>query len=96
MSVYTIETDQKLLDFATKHRMPGFYFDVNGLYCLNLGHYLLTVFVNDVSGGAIEVAVDEVSSEGVYDMNIEWITPSNEEDLIATIHSLVAQYGRKQ
>lgn len=96
MGVYTIETDQKLLDFATKHRMPGFYFDANGLYCLNLGHYLLTVFVNDASDGAIEVAVDEVSSEGVYDMNVEWVTPFNEEDLVETIHRLVAQYGRRE
>ena len=39
-------------------------------------------------------AIDEISSEGVYDMNIEWITPSSEEELVTTIHDLAAKYGR--
>ena len=94
--VVEIETSARLLDFAAKHRMPGFYFDANGLYCLNLGRYLLTVFENDLHGGELEVSIDEISSEGVYDMNIEWITPSSEEELVTTIHDLAAKYGRRR
>lgn len=92
-TIVLTKTDKRLITFAERHKMPGFYFDANGLYCLCLGQYLLTVFVNDMTGD-IEVAVDSISSAGMYDMNVEWETPANEQELLDTICGFVRKYGK--
>lgn len=33
-------------EFAEKYPLPGFYMDIRGAYCLNLGKNLLSVFTN--------------------------------------------------
>lgn len=93
-AIFQVKTDERLVAFAERHRMPGFYFDTNGMYCLCLGRYLLTVFVNDMTGN-VEVAVDSISSEGMYDMNVEWETPANEQELYDTVCRFVSKYGGK-
>lgn len=39
------------LEFARKYPLPGFYIDVRGEYCLNLGRYLISIFNNKGDGG---------------------------------------------
>lgn len=87
-------TTTNIAEFAQKYRMPGFYMDVCGMYCLCLGRYLISAF-NNTDGGALEVCVDELSQSGVFEDNLEWETPNDEYDVVATIRRFLAKYGRK-
>lgn len=82
-------------EFAEKHLLPGWYIDVCGMYCLNLGRYLITVFQNDI-GGVLEVCVDELSERGAYEGNREWETPETEKDVAETALRFAKQYAPKE
>ena len=30
-AIFRVKTDERLVTFAERHRMPGFYFDTNGM-----------------------------------------------------------------
>lgn len=81
-------TTTNIAEFAQKYRMPGFYMDDCGMYCLCLGRYLISAF-NDTDGGVLEVCVDELSQSGAFEDNLEWETPNDEYDVAATILSRV-------
>lgn len=78
-------------EFAEKHRQAGWYIDVCGMYCLNLGRHLITVFQNDMDD-ALEVCVDEMSVRGMYEDNREWETPESEDELMATVNRFAREY----
>ena len=78
--------------FAEMHRQPGWYIDVCGMYCLNLGRHLIAVFQNDMDG-ALEVCVNEMSVCGRYEDNQEWETPESEEELVATANHFACKYS---
>lgn len=77
-------------EFAKSYPLPGFYMDVRGAYCLNLGKNLLSVFTNDE--GSLDICVDTISSRGYFDENLEWEEPETEQEAIKTIQRLVRQY----
>lgn len=91
----SITTDVRLAKIAQKFCFSGFYFDVNGLYCVHFGRYLLSVFVNGDTD-TIDVAVDKLSEAGTFDMNVEWETPVDEQDLCDTICRFMVKYGRNK
>lgn len=93
--IINITTDARLAKIARKFCFPGFYFDVNGLYCIHFGRYLLSVFINNDTD-TIDVAVDELSEAGTFDMNVEWETPVDEQDLSDTVRRFMVKYGRNE
>lgn len=77
-------------EFAKRYPLPGFYIDVCGAYCLNLGKNLLSIFTNDE--GYLDICVDTISGCGYFDKNLEWETPETEREAIQTIQQFVMQY----
>ena len=77
--------------FAEKYPLPGFYMDIRGAYCLNLGKNLLSVFTNGDTE-ALDICVDTISCRGYFDENLVWETPESEQEAIQTIQRLVKQY----
>ena len=86
-------TNPKLQDFIDKHKWPGFYIDICGMYCLNLGKYLVSVFMN-TDTSELEVCVDAISNRGMYEENLEWESHNTEEELARTICRLVEKYSK--
>ena len=81
-------------EFAADVRLPGWYFDSRGCYCLNLGRYLICIFQND--DGALDITVDTLSPEGFYDCNLEWETPEDKNELIQLAGEFTLKYTRKK
>lgn len=77
-------------EFAKNYPLPGFYMDVRGAYCLNLGKNLLSVFTNEE--GSLDICVDTISVCGYFDENLEWETPETVQEVIQTIQRFVRQY----
>ncbi len=87
-------TNAKLEKFIKTHMFPGFYIDVCGMYCLCLGKYLISVFLNSDTN-ELDVCVDSLSKRGMYEDNLEWETPSTEDELAKTICRFVKKYSNK-
>lgn len=82
-------------EFAADVRLPGWYFDSSGCYCLNLGRFLICIFQNSFDG-ALEITVDTLSPEGFYDCNLEWETPEDKNELIQLAGAFTLKYARKK
>lgn len=78
-------------EFAKKYPLPGFYMDIRGAYCLNLGKNLLSVFTNGDTE-SLDICVDTISRRGYFDENLAWESPKTEQEAIQTIQRLIRQY----
>ena len=85
----------KLEKFVNSHTsiLYGFYMDVTGACCLNLGKYLISIFQN-TDTNSLDLRVDTLSQNGVFENDVEWITPDSEEIMAAEICRVIRQYSK--
>ena len=86
--------NMSVLEFARKYPLPGFYIDVRGEYCLNLGRNLISIFNNEENGG-LDICVDTISCDGFIDECLEWETPKTEKELMSMIRDFTNKYGKQ-
>lgn len=88
--------ENKLGKFIKSHRniLFGFYLDVTGACCLNVGKYLISIFQNTITDD-LELRVDSISSNGIFDNEVEWLTPLSEEDMAKEICRVVKKFSRE-
>lgn len=86
--------ENKLEKFIKSHRniLFGFYLDVTGACCLNMGKYLISTFQNTVTDD-LELRVDSISSNGIFENEVEWLTPLSEEDMAKEICRVVKKFS---
>ena len=72
--------------------MNGWYFDINGILCCIINHNLFTIFVNDCTN-ELEIAVDALSKDGIFEQNIEWQTLATDtNEALKQIRQVISQY----
>lgn len=82
-----ILADDRLIRFAHKTRLPGWYFAYDGTYCCMLVRNLLCIFIN-FDTDEMEITVDSVSQQ-----NLEWETPESEEEMAKTAYRFMEKYA---
>lgn len=91
-TIFEVKTDKRLVEVANKLRMPGWYFDINGILCCIINHNLFTIFVNDCTN-ELEIAVDTLSENGWFEQNLDWQTLSTDtNEMFMQIKELISQY----
>ena len=91
-TICEVKTDKRLVEVANKLRMPGWYFDINGILCCIINHNLFTIFVNDCTN-ELEIAVDTLSENGWFEQNLDWQTLSTDtNEMFMQIKELISQY----
>ncbi len=88
-------TNTRVADFARRFPFPGWYMDVTGRYCCVVGEYLISIFVNNCDG-AMEIAVDAMGEDGLFDQNMEWESPEDDTKLAEAAMRLAAQYANQK
>lgn len=85
----------KLEKFVNSHpsMLYGFYMDVTGACCLNLGKYLISIFQN-ADTNDLDLRVDMISDGGIFENDVEWITPNSESNMVNEICRVVRQYSK--
>lgn len=84
-----ILTDERLIHFADYAQLPGWYFAYDGTYCCMLGRNLLCIFINSDTD-EMDITVDSI-----FQQNLEWETPANEEELAKTAYRFMEKYAPK-
>lgn len=91
-TIFEVKTDKRLVEVANKLRMPGWYFDINGVLCCIINYNLFTIFINDCTN-EIEIAVDALSKDGIFEQNIEWQTLATDtNEALKQIRQVISQY----
>lgn len=91
-TIFEVKTDKRLVEVANKLRMPGWYFDINGVLCCIINYNLFTIFVNDCTN-ELEIAVDTLSENGWFEQNLDWQTLSTDtNEMFMQIKELISQY----
>ena len=93
-TVFVTQTHPRVAKFASEHRFPGWYLDVNGCYGCVLGKYWICVFVNDCDN-SLDITVDGIGENGFFDQNLEWETAEDDDSLAETAKRFMAQYAAK-
>lgn len=91
-TIFEVKTDKRLVEVANKLRMPGWYFDINGVLCCIINYNLFTIFVNNCTN-ELEIAVDSLSENGIFEQNIEWQTLTTDtNEALKQIRQVICQY----
>lgn len=91
-TIFEVKTDKRLVEVANKLRMPGWYFDINGVLCCIINYNLFTIFINDCTN-ELEIAVDALSENGWFEQNLDWQTLSTDtNEMFMQIKELISQY----
>lgn len=89
--LYSVETDQRIIDFSQKYKFPGWFIDACGCYGCLIGKYLISIFINSCDN-TMDITVDTIGKDGFFDNNVEWETPANEKELFETAKRFVKKY----
>lgn len=91
-TIFEVKTDKRLVEVANKLRMPGWYFDINGVLCCIINYNLFTIFVNNCTN-ELEIAVVSLSENGMFEQNIEWQTLTTDtNEALKQIRQVICQY----
>ena len=80
-------TGKELFEVVKSEYLPGFYLALNGNICCTIGVYLISIFVNDVTG-ELEITIDSCPF-GYFENNEEWVTVNTIEEAKRTIQDFV-------
>ena len=80
-------TGKELFEAMKSEYLPGFCLALNGNICCTIGIYLITIFVNDITG-ELEITIDSCPFS-YFEDNIEWITVNTIEEAKQTIQDFV-------
>ena len=81
-----IRADERLIRFAEKAELPGWYFAFDGSYCCMLGRNLICIFINSDTN-EMDITVDTVSQK-----NLEWETPESDDEMMKTAYRFMEKY----
>lgn len=80
-------TGKELFEAIKNQKMRGFYLALNGNICCNIGIYLISIFINDISD-CVEISIDSCY-RGAFDNCINWVTVYSLEDAESTIQDFI-------
>ena len=80
-------TGKELFEAMKSEYLPGFYLALNGNICCTIGVYLITIFVNDVTG-KLEITIDSCPF-GCFENNEEWVIVNTTEEAQKTIQNFI-------
>lgn len=80
-------TGKELFEAMKSEYLPGFYLSLNGNICCTIGVYLISIFVNDITG-ELEITIDSCPF-GYFEDNIEWVTVDTIKEAKQTIQDFV-------
>ena len=87
----SIETNEKVLEFANRAQFAGWYIDFNGCYCCIINNMLFCVFVN-FDTEELEFTIDGIGENGGFDVNYEWETLDNTLESVNVVREYVKRY----